>query len=150
MSSSRSAGDISAVALVPAPRDAVFAFLADLENHWRVADRFVEVVELEGPPGARTGGRVRVRGPLGLRRTATTAVVATTPPESIRGSAEVGGTRANVCWTLEPIEGGTQVRLESSLVRSRPVDRVLLALGGRCWLRRRFRSTLKRLAERFA
>jgi hypothetical protein len=60
---------IEATAIVPAPAKDVFAFLADLENHWLVADRFVGVITLEGPRGARSGGVVALRGPLGLRRT---------------------------------------------------------------------------------
>jgi hypothetical protein len=38
--------DIEAAALVPAPPEDVFAFLSDLRNHWRLADRFVEVLTL--------------------------------------------------------------------------------------------------------
>jgi hypothetical protein len=94
--------EIGAVALVAAPPAEVFAFLADLENHWRLTDRFVEVVELDGPSGARHGGRVRVRGPLGLRRTAVTRVMEADEPRSMRGTAELRGTRAEVRWTLAP------------------------------------------------
>ena len=42
--------------VIPAPREQVFAFLADLENHWLITDRFVRVLSLEGPAGARQGG----------------------------------------------------------------------------------------------
>ena len=46
------AAAIEAAALVPAEPQEVFAFLSDLGNHWRLASRFVEVVELES---ARNG-----------------------------------------------------------------------------------------------
>ena len=134
---------------MPAAQADVYAFLADLENHWRMAGRFVEVVELRGPVGARDGGRVRIRAPLGLRRTAVTEVVETREPEWLRGCAEVGRTQARVRWTLRPADGMTDVRLEAAVVRAGAVDRILLALGGRWWLRRRFRSTLEHLLAHF-
>ena len=46
---------IEADGLIPAGREAVFAFLADLANHWDLADRWVEVVSLTP---AHDGGRV--------------------------------------------------------------------------------------------
>jgi hypothetical protein len=122
---------VGAIALVPAEADDVFVFLADLKNHWRLADRFVDVVELAGPLGARNGGRVRIRAPLGLRRTAVTRVVEAIEPRWLRGKAEVGGTTAEVRWILAPVHDATEVRLEATVLNSRPLDRMLLALGSR-------------------
>lgn len=142
--------DVEAAALVPAPPEDVFAFLSDLRNHWRLADRFVEVLTLDASEdgGAVDGGRVRVRGPLGMRRTATTRVVAARSPRLIIGTAELaGGTRARVSWVLAGRLGSTRVRLAAELECARPLDRLLLAAGGRWWLRRRFASTLDRLAR---
>ena len=70
----------------------VFAYLADLEQHWQLADRFIEVRELERPPGGgpARGGVVRMRGPLGIRRAARTRVVEAEPPTRLAGSAAVG------------------------------------------------------------
>lgn len=68
--------EIKAGGYVPAPRAPIFEFLADLENHWQLAGPFIEVVGLERPSGQSdapaVGGRVRMRGPLGLWRTAHT------------------------------------------------------------------------------
>lgn len=141
--------EIEAAAIVPAAPEDVFAFLSDLRNHWRLADRFVEVVTLESDDGeAATGGRVRLRGPLGLRRTATTRVVASREPRLIIGTAELsGGSRARVSWILAQRLRSTRVRLVAEIERAGPLDRALLALGGRRWLRRRFASTLERLAR---
>jgi Polyketide cyclase / dehydrase and lipid transport len=137
------AAHISASGLVPAGREAVFAFLSRLDNHWRVADRWIDVVSLDG---GSTGGRVRVRGPLGLRRTARTRVLVARPPECMEGSADLGRTRGRVRWTLRDAPGGTLVRLEAWVERAGPADRLLLALGGRAWLRRRFAATVRGLA----
>jgi hypothetical protein len=141
--------DIEAAALVQAPPEQVFEFLSELRNHWRLADRFVEVVTLDASDGGPAdGGTVRLRGPLGLSRTATTRVAATRAPRLMIGTAELGGgTRARVSWTLAGRLGATRVRLAAEVERAGRLDRVLLALGGRWWLRRVFVATLKRLAE---
>ncbi|HEX8053232.1 MAG TPA: SRPBCC family protein [Thermoleophilaceae bacterium] len=146
------AADVEAVAVVPAPPEAVFAFLDDLGNHWIVADRLVEVLDLHTPDGGpAAGGRVRLRGPLGVHRTVTTRVVASKAPRLLIGTAEIGsGTRARVSWALAEHRGSTRVRLAAAVERAARVDRALLALGGRRWLRARFESTLAGLVEEFA
>ncbi|MFL5782031.1 MAG: SRPBCC family protein [Thermoleophilaceae bacterium] len=144
--------DIEAAALVPAPPEDVYAFLSDLRNHWRLADRFVEVLTLDSSDGGRAdGGHVRVRGPFGMRRTVITRVVAAREPRLIIGTAELAsGTRARVSWTIAGRLGASRVKLAAELERARSLDRLLLRLGGRCWLRRRFASTLERLAREVA
>ena len=139
---------IEASAVVPAPPAAVFDFLSDLRNHWAVAGRWIEVVALDG---AGNGGRVRIRGPLGVRRTAVTSVERVDPPERLEGTARLGRTEARVAWTLhEQRDGATEVRLVATVVRAGPLDRAALALGGASWMRRLFAATLARLAARFA
>ena len=151
VSSSRE--DIAANAHVAAPADEVFDFLSDLENHWLVADRFIEVVSLDRPGGgAATGGRVLMRGPLGLRRTAATRVVEAEPPRRMSGTAVVGRrTRARITWTLSAVRDGhgTDVRLAAAIDAAGPLDRALLVLGGRGWLEARFAGTLAVLADRW-
>src|SRR5437764_959865 len=88
---------LEATRVVPAPREDVFAFLSDLGNHWAVAGRWIEVVALDG---GGDGGRVRIRGPFGLRRTAITSVDRVQPPDRLQGTALLGRTRAEVAWTL--------------------------------------------------
>ena len=81
------------------------------------------------------GGRVRVRGPLGLSRVAQTAVVQTERPRLLTGTAQVGrGTRGAVRWEIEPLVPGTSlVRLSAQVERASAFDRAMLACGGR-WL----------------
>ena len=146
----RESADIEAAAVIPAPPEEVFAFLSDLANHWRLTDRFVEMVELRDS----TGGRVRLRGPLGIRRTVATQVTAARAPRLIIGVAEIGEpdespTRARVSWTLAGRLAQTRVLLKAEIEQAQPLDRLLLALGGRAWLRRSFDRTLERLARRF-
>lgn len=143
----RAAAPIAAGGVVPAPREAVFAFLADLDNHWLVTGRWIAVVRLDGDGD---GGRVRIQGPLGLRRTAHTRVLHADPPARLEGSATLGRTVARVRWELSDHHDATLVRLEAEVERAGPLDRLLLAAGGRRWLRRRFGTTVVTLARRFA
>jgi hypothetical protein len=130
------------------PRELVFEFLADLNNHWLLADRFIRMVRLDA---SGTGGRVRLRGPLGLRRTATTRVDELEEPDFVRGSAGIGGTtRGTVCWALEDTGSGTLVTLDVQPERLGATDALLLRLGGRRWLRGVFARILVRLEERLA
>ncbi|HEX6460764.1 MAG TPA: SRPBCC family protein [Thermoleophilaceae bacterium] len=133
--------------VIPAERDRLFEFLSDLENHWLLADGAISVVHVE--PG--DGGRVRMRGPLGVRRTAVTSLERLDPPRAITGTADVGArTRAHVIWELEPDGGGgTSVTLSARVEEAAPLDRLLLAAGGRAWLESRFHRILATLAERF-
>jgi hypothetical protein len=130
---------------VAAAPEAVFGFLASLENHWTLAGRWVEVVSIEDG-----SGRVRIRGPLGLHRTARTTVVDAHPSHVMHGTAELsGGTLARVAWELGEDAGGTAVRLSAEVEHASAGDRVLLALGGRAWMARRFDAILERLGEQF-
>src|SRR5436190_9116220 len=143
------AGEIEAVALVPAAPEEVFAFLSDLANHWRLLDSHVEVMELDGAPPDRAV--VRLRGPLGVRRTVRTRVTAARSPRLIIGVAELGeSTRARVSWTLAGRLGDTRVRLAAEVEHADLLDRMLLRLGGRVWLERHFAYGLERLAARFS
>jgi uncharacterized protein YndB with AHSA1/START domain len=140
--------EIAATALIPAPPEDVFDFLSDLHNHWRLTARAIRVVQLDGDAD---GGTVRIRGPLGLGRTAHTRVTAAREPRLIIGVAQLpSGTRARVSWTLAGRVNNTRVRLAAEIEQAGPLDRALLALGGRAYMTRVFEGTLERLAERFS
>lgn len=131
---------------IAAPRERVFEFLADLNNHWLLADRFIEMVRLDD---SGSGGRVRLCGPFGLRRTATTQVDELEYGDHVRGSASIGPvTRGSVCWTLEDAGSGTLITLEVQAERLSRLDAVLVRLGGRRWLGQVFARILERLEER--
>src|SRR4029079_17206276 len=137
---------IEASRAVPASPEAVFSFLSDLENHWKLTGRWVEAVSIDDG-----SGRVRIHGPLGLRRTARTTVVDASPSHVMHGTAELsGGTLARIAWELGEDSGGTSVRLSAEVERAARRDRVLLALGGRAWMRRHFDAILARLDEQFS
>jgi hypothetical protein len=86
-----------------------------------------------------------------VRRTVRTRVTAARRPRLIVGTAELGEhTRARVSWTLAGRPGHTRVHLAAEVEHADALDRLLLALGGRAWLRRRFAHALEALAQRFA
>ena len=136
---------------VAAPPDELFAYLADLEQHWQLADRFIEVVSLDRPAhgGAAHGRRRADAGAArhspcraharGGRGTAVQAF------RDCRGRIRHGRPGERM---LHPSGGGTRVRLAATVERASPFDRTLLALGGRGWLERRFASILDTLARR--
>lgn len=138
---------ITARKLVSAPVAEVFAFLSDLENHWRLSSRF-EVVGLErNPDGAAVGGTIRVHGPLGLHRTVRTRVLQVDPPIAMRGEAVVDATRAEVAWALSPRGDATLVELSVVLTAQSWRDRMLFTFGGTPWLRQQFRGILDELDD---
>lgn len=125
---------------VPLGREELYAQLADLRGHWRLAGRWVAPLELR-----EDGGVVRVLGPAGLHRTIHTTLTELRAPECVAGEARIGRTRAAIRWRLEEDGAGTMVTLRADVVAAGPLDRALLALGGRRWMQGRFAATLQRL-----
>lgn len=130
---------------MPQRPERVYAFLADLRNHWQLSRRFAELEQLDGD---RQGGRVRIRGPLGFSRVARTRVEDTIEPSELRGEARVGrSTLGVVRWTIDPDGSGSRVTLAAEVVRASALDRAVLAVGGELLLRRMFTEALDRLGR---
>lgn len=142
------AAPIRAARVLPHPPEEVFAFLADLDKHWRLTDRYLRLVDVGRVGDDPRIGRIAIRSPIGLHRTAQTEVTTVRAPSRFGGVARVGsGTCAHVLWKVDPHEQGALVTLEATVLEATPLDRLLLALGGRVWLRRRFNGALSRLAR---
>jgi hypothetical protein len=138
-------GTIRAMREVHHTRARVYAFLERLDNHRHLGGRALRLSTLDQDG---RGGRILVTAPLGLRRTARTAVTTAHEPHCLGGIAHVGrNTRAHVQWSIEPTPRGARVALESTICSIGALDRLLLFLGGRWWLRRAFRRTLDALAN---
>ena len=134
---------IAAERAVAAPPERVFEFLADLRNHWRLEQRFLELHEL-----GEDGGKIRLKGPLGLSRTVQTRVLEAEPPTRVAGRADLsGGTVGLVAWDIRPSASGSSVRLSAEVPQASVFDRVFLALGGRAWFRGLFRRALENLDD---
>ena len=121
----------------------IYAFLASLANHWSLADEGVRLVRLNDDG---RGGLITIHGPVGLRRTARMELRRMRAPEYLSGLARIGRrTRAHVSWRIAGQATIASVVLTATVVAAGPLDRALLAIGARLWLRRRFERVLKRL-----
>lgn len=130
----------------PAPADAVFRRLRDLDAHRDLAAPHIEILDLRGPRGARTGGVVQLNGPLGVQVRACTTLRATLAAREITGTARTDhGSTGTLTWRLEA--GGDETVVTADLTaRARSArDALLLAIGGRWWLRRRLATAIDRL-----
>jgi hypothetical protein len=140
---------ISAERAIDGQPGSIYALLANLENHRWLTGRGLHLTLLDD--GASDDGRIQIRGPLGLRRTATTTVTTAREPHQLGGHARVGRvTTAHVMWTVVGAPEGSSVCLEVTVVKSGLLDRLLLALGGTWWLKRCLAEALERLAAEHA
>ena len=142
--------DVVASVTVGAARSEIFEFLERLENHCALAEAKAEIVGFEGPAEARSAGRVVLRGPAGVHREARIRLTDRAKPAWIAGTAVTGPkTIARIRWDLSGKDGRTQVTLRVRVVETSVADRVLLAIGGRRWLRGLFEQALQSLKARF-
>jgi carbon monoxide dehydrogenase subunit G len=138
----------AAAETVGAPPEAVYAFLERLENHWRLTSGFVTVDRL-----APDGGRIVLRGPLGVRKRARTELRRCEPPAGDRPGVVAGtatddaGTTARVEWRIAAAPEGSRVELATTIDDARGLDRVWLALGAGWWIRRGLGRSLRELEQ---
>ena len=141
---------ISARRRIPAGAADTFAFLAAPATHQRLQVRGIVMLSLGGDAAGDglNWGAVALRGPLGLRWAIHLRVALRQSPTRLAGGALAdSGTAAHVSWTLrEQPDRTTIVELTAVLGPIAHRDRVLLAAGGRLWIRRRFAAALRRLA----
>jgi hypothetical protein len=52
-----------------------------------------------------------------------------------------------VTWRIEPDEDGSDVTLSAAIEAAGPLDALVLRLGGRRWIARRFGAALEALAQ---
>jgi hypothetical protein len=140
---------ISARRALPVGPEEAFAFLSLAHNHRRLVTAQVGLCELHlTDDGELHGALMVLRGPLWLRRAARTRVVSTRRPEHLAGAARVGsGTEVEVRWDLDGADPEAAVAiLTATVTRLATIERVLLAIGGRAWVKRLFAATLDQLA----
>jgi Polyketide cyclase / dehydrase and lipid transport len=134
--------------VVDSTPERVYAFLARLENHFRLNDEYLRVEALR--PDGR-GATISIRAPGGLHRTARTEVTTALAPRRFGGTVTASTrTQAGAWWTIDPSAGQARVALEAEIFPRGIVDRVLLALGGRWWIERRCRRVVARLETALA
>lgn len=131
---------------VAAAPEAVFCELSDLDAHRQLAAPHIVIEDLHGPRGARTGGVVRLNGPLGVRIRARTAVRSARFGRELSGTVRTdAGTTGTLTWRLEPRGEQTLVTVQLTAEPRNLLDQCLLRAGGQRWLRRRLRTAIGRL-----
>jgi uncharacterized protein YndB with AHSA1/START domain len=157
--------EVRATRRIGAPPHEVFAFLEEPDRHWQLLGRRLE--PLHAFDGERS--RVRLRGPLGVRRTLSIRFASADPPHELVGRVEAGGRRrgtaprtiGTVRWSIRAAGGrgasaagasaagdASDVELVARTEVAGWLDRLLLAAGGAHWLRRSLELTLERLDAR--
>jgi uncharacterized protein YndB with AHSA1/START domain len=133
------------------PREEVFEYLADIANHAEFSDHYLVDWHLtrEDPYGTGAGARFRIKAPLNRFSWADVTFVEVQPPFRIveRGR---GGKYNRIKmlggYTLSPGPGNTtKVEYTLETVPVMMSDRLLEAVGGRSWTRRKASKALRRL-----
>lgn len=140
--------ELCASATVPAPPERVFDFLRSLDRHWGLIGGRAVPLQVEN---GGDGYVLRLRGPLGIRRTVRTRILTEQEPGLLVGRAEAGRrSRAFLSWSIKPSRDASRVVL---VLRTESVavgDRLLLLAGGRRWLASTLRVAVRTLASRLA
>jgi mannose-6-phosphate isomerase-like protein (cupin superfamily)/uncharacterized protein YndB with AHSA1/START domain len=109
---------------VAAPREAVFAALADARSYpawWRPV--YLEA-HAEGPPAVGTQSRQLFQGRLPYRLRTRSRIVRFEPPHVLEADVD-GDLRGRGTWTLRAVPGGTHVRFDWRVHADRPLLRIL-------------------------
>jgi uncharacterized protein YndB with AHSA1/START domain len=133
------------------PREEVFEYLADISNHAEFTDHYLVDWHLtrEDPYGTGAGARFRIKAPLNRFSWADLMFAEIQRPFKIveRGrGGKYNRIRMLGTYTLSPGPGNT-TKVEYTL-ETVPVmlsDRLMEALGGRSWSRRKAAKAMRRL-----
>lgn len=136
--------EVRAARSIPGAPERIFRFLESLDHHLDLIDERVDRVASD-PAGAR----VRLRGPLGVRRTiGITLIYADSPDTVVTSVQSEGGTRGAIRWSIQHSDGGSWVQVVGHAGSLAPLDRLLVRLGARRWLTRSLELVLERLDQR--
>jgi len=136
---------------IDAPREQVFDYLQDIANHPEFTDHYLVDWRLtrESSVGRGAGARFRVKAPGNRFSWADVTFVEVDPPHRI---VEVGRTgKANRIRSMGVYElsqgssGTTRVQFSLATEPGALSDRIMEALGGRSWLKRKNVRAMKRL-----
>jgi hypothetical protein len=133
------------------PREEVFEYLSDIANHAEFSDHYLVDWHLlrEDPRGVGAGARFRVNAPLNRFSWADLTISELQRPFRIleRGrGGKYNRIRIVAIYTLQPAPGGgTQVDLTLETETALPSDRLMDAMGGRSWMRRKSARAMRRL-----
>jgi len=149
----RAVDPVSVSALISAPRELVFEYLADIANHAQFTDHYLVDWRLTrmDSVGVGAGARFRVKMPLNRFPWADVTFAEVEQPHRI---VEVGRAgkynriRTLGVYELDPADhGSTRVRFTFQTVPATLSDRILESFGARAFIRRKTERALRRLRD---
>lgn len=144
---------VSTSVVIDAPREQVFQYLQDLANHPEFTDHYLVDWRLtrEDSVGRGAGARFRIAAPGNRFGWGDVTFVEVTAPRRI---VEVGrsgkGNRIRtrgVYELSEGVHGTTRVQFTLHTESKVLFDKMVEALGGRVWLRRKNAKAMRRLRD---
>jgi uncharacterized protein YndB with AHSA1/START domain len=137
--------------VISAPREQVFDYLQDIANHPEFTDHYLVDWHLtrEDSVGRGAGARFRVKAPGNRFSWADSTFTEISRPHRIVEVGRTGKTnrvRTLGVYELAPAAGGA-TRVQFTLETETHVlsDRIMEALGGRVWLKRKNEKAMRRL-----
>lgn len=142
---------VTATTTIDAPREQVFAAIADLANRPAFCDHFAEEFHLQRLESRGIGAAARFRAgaprfPIWME----TVITELDPPHRLieRGR----GSRADrmdvgTAWELVEAAGSTEVTVTFWIEAENRVDKGLSRLGAGRWYRKQWKTALKRLRD---
>jgi uncharacterized protein YndB with AHSA1/START domain len=144
---------VTSSVVIDAPRERVFAYLQDLANHAEFTDHYLVDWRLtrEDSVGRGAGARFRIAAPGNRFGWGDVTFVEVQEPRRI---VEVGrsgkGNRIRTLGVYELSEGvhrTTRVQFTLSTESKVLFDRMMEALGGRAWIKRKNAKAMRRLRD---
>jgi uncharacterized protein YndB with AHSA1/START domain len=144
---------ITTSVVIDAPRERVFAYLQDLANHAEFTDHYLVDWRLtrEDSVGRGAGARFRIAAPGHRFGWGDVTFVEVQEPRKI---VEVGRSgKGNRIRTLgvyelsEGVHGTTRVQFTLSTESKVLSDKIMEALGGRAWIKRKNAKAMRRLRD---
>ena len=142
---------VTAHVVIDRPREEVFDYLADIANHAEFCDHYLVDWRLlrENSYGVGAGARFRVKAPLNRFAWADLTLAEMKPPYRIVEHGRGGKfNRIRILSTYTLQEGpGDTTRVEFTLETEPALasDRLIEALGGRAWMKRKNSKAMRRL-----
>ena len=132
------------------PREEVWEYLADIANHAEFTDHFLVDWRLtrEDTYGVGAGARWKSKAPMNRFPWGDSTIVEAERPARIVEVGRIGKynrIRTIGVYELEPSGRGTRVKFTFESEPKLPSDKLLERFGGRGWLKRKLRKSMRRL-----
>jgi len=115
--------DLAESRVIPASARTIYALISDIPRMSRYSPETVDTAWLDGATSARVGARFSGTNAIGRMRWTTKPVITAADPDRRLSFRVPSGAVSHWTYTLEPVEGGTQVT--ESLHCERPMPALI-------------------------